>query len=224
MRSRVFYFTLGVLCFLLAIAILLLATQFETDTALADEPDITPTVDPFPRPTDYDIIVAEEIFENGRMFYIQMAGRIWVMFNDEDDNAGTWVAYEDTWNEGMPEFDPAIIPPDGLRQPMRGFGKLWRDNEAIREALGWALDPEFGHLTHYTFEPGDTVETDDGAIVILPGTHTLRSWYGGLFIFDEAEGTWMRDPNSILPPEPEVTEAPEPEVTEAPEATVEPHD
>ena len=40
------------------------------------------------------------------------------------------------------EFDPAITPPSGLRQPERGFGKVWREHPDLREQLGWALEKE----------------------------------------------------------------------------------
>lgn len=209
MRSHAPYFILGAMSLML-VAIFALAIQTDTQTNSTDMPEVLPTVDPFPRPTDYDIIVAEQVFENGRMFYIQMAGRIWVMINGEDHTTGTWAAYEDSWDDTMPEVDSALASPDGLIQPGRGFGKLWRDNPDIREALGWALDPEYGHISHYTFEPGAEVETEDGEIVRLPGIHTLTSWYGGIvYIFDEAEGTWLLDPDSIPTPEPESTETPE---------------
>ena len=52
--------------------------------------------------------------------------------------------YDDFWAPGEPESDPALVPPAGLYQPVRGFGKLWRDNESVRERLGWALAPEQG--------------------------------------------------------------------------------
>jgi hypothetical protein len=156
--------------------------------SLASDPE--PTPDPFPRPTDWEIIVAEQVFENGRMFYLAPNSRIWVMIESEDDETtGEWLVFADTWEEGTPEFDPEITPPDGLHQPIRGFGELWRNSDEIRDALGWALDPEIGHLSRYQFFEGEVVETDDG-MMQLPGTHALLSTYGRTFLFDEAEGTW----------------------------------
>jgi len=205
MRFRIFLVLTFCLLAVLAISSTMLVAQTGTDDGA------TPTLDPFPRPTDYGIIVAEQVFEHGRMFYIQMNGRIWVMVNDDEDGtSGIWTAYADTWTEDMPEFDPNIRPPDGLKQPTRGFGKLWRDNPDVREALGFAYDSEYGHWSRYTFEAGEMVETDNGDMVEQPGTHTLSSWYGGVYIFNEADGTWMLDPASIPPSMPEPTAMPEP--------------
>jgi hypothetical protein len=45
------------------------------------------------------------------------------------------------------ESDPSIVPPEGYYQPVRGFGKLWR--EELRSALGWALAPERSYTAQY---------------------------------------------------------------------------
>jgi len=43
--------------------------------------------------------------------------------------------------EGDPERGGAT-PPAGLFAPIRGFGKLWRENAHVRNTLGWATAPE----------------------------------------------------------------------------------
>ena len=149
-----------------------------------------PTVDPFPAPVIDQIIVAEQAFQNGRMFYLQPNQEIWVMINTEDDTAGVWTRHRDTWSEDLPELDPSIVPPEeDLYQPIRGFGKLWRENPAVREALGWALEDEMGHVTDYAYYAGGEV-TADGEYVPGPGYHTVRSRFGQTYIFDETNGTW----------------------------------
>jgi hypothetical protein len=35
-----------------------------------------------------------------------------------------------------------VTPPAGSYAPWRGFGKVWVENPALAEALGWARDPE----------------------------------------------------------------------------------
>ena len=93
---------------------------------------------------------AEQPFEHGRMIWLERiegyfgTGRaleqvIWVLYED-----GQLEKYDDTWAPDELESDPALVPPAGLYQPVRGFGKLWRDNESVRERLGWALAPEQG--------------------------------------------------------------------------------
>jgi hypothetical protein len=37
-------------------------------------------------------------------------------------------------------YDPKLTPPNGKRQPTLGFGKIWRENDAVRNALGWATE------------------------------------------------------------------------------------
>jgi hypothetical protein len=55
--------------------------------------------------------------------------------------------YADDWNEGDPEDDPTLTPPDGLYQPVRGFGLVWRTYSEVRDRLGWAVDQEVGFDT-----------------------------------------------------------------------------
>ena len=46
-------------------------------------------------------------------------------------------------------------PPAGLVEPVRGFGKVWRENPAVRQALGWATAPENGEQAQVVrFERG----------------------------------------------------------------------
>ncbi|GAB4509684.1 MAG: hypothetical protein OHK0046_05130 [Anaerolineae bacterium] len=165
----------------------------EQATASEESVGVAATVDIFPTPTVNDIIVAEQLFERGRLFYIQPNDTIWLMRyggDGFDQTQGTWSIESDTWEEGMPEIDPELTPPsDNLFQPERGFGKLWRENPDIQEALGWALEPEQGHVTSFQFFPGGEIN-DSGTYVPSQGTYTLRSRYGEVFIFNEADSTW----------------------------------
>ncbi|MEN6480492.1 MAG: PA14 domain-containing protein [Anaerolineales bacterium] len=80
-----------------------------------------------------------QTFLGGYMFWRQDKGQIYALLNN-----GTWYAYADTWNPSIPETDPGIVPPPGYLQPKRGFGKVWRENPAIRSGLSWATIEEFG--------------------------------------------------------------------------------
>ena len=151
------------------------------------------TPDPFPEPVNEPIVIAEQAFENGRMFYIQPRNEIWVLINNDSSGAsGVWSFYDNTWEEGQPESDPALIAPqDGLVQPIRGFGKLWRENSAIQEALGWALDTEYGYWTDYTYYFGGEINSA-GEYVPDAGRHEMVNRDGATFVFDERDGTWER--------------------------------
>jgi hypothetical protein len=149
----------------------------------------TPTLDPFPTPTISEIQVAEQLFENGRMFWLQPTNQIWVMV-ETGDGSGVWTVYEDLFVEGDVEFDPQIVAPTGLLQPERGFGRLWRETEDVQDAIGWALEPEIGYVSHYEYRPAG--EVMDGVYIQAPGYHILSSNYGEVFRFNEINGTWQR--------------------------------
>ena len=94
-------------------------------------------------PTDEATVTwaAFQPFERGLMFWRADLGDIDVLHVD-----GWWAGYDDTWDETQPVDDPALVPPEGLLQPVRGFGKLWREQLGGPQAsVGWALDPERGY-------------------------------------------------------------------------------
>ena len=79
-------------------------------------------------------------FQRGAMLWLEETREVWVL---EDD--GHWERFPDTWTEDQPASDPNLVPPPGLFQPVRGFGKVWR--EALggpAAAVGWAVAPEQG--------------------------------------------------------------------------------
>ena len=97
---------------------------------------------------------AEQRFEAGRMLWLKevryrsetAAGVILVFYDD-----GRWARFDDTWQEGQPEADPSIVAPAGRLQPIRGFGRVWREHAEVRAGLGWATAPEQGYTA--TWQP-----------------------------------------------------------------------
>jgi hypothetical protein len=93
------------------------------------------------------MVSAVQRFEHGTMIWVNQPtweGTVWVYVLFED---GTYQRFRDTFVEGVdPESDPDIVPPEGLYQPIRGFGKVWREGTGaqVRERLGWAIEPEQG--------------------------------------------------------------------------------
>jgi hypothetical protein len=84
--------------------------------------------------------LAWQSFERGTMFWRQDLRLIYVLQQD-----GTWTSYQDTWTEGQPERDPSLLPPSGHYQPIRGFGKVWRDQlGGLKAGIGWATAEESG--------------------------------------------------------------------------------
>lgn len=157
-----------------------------------ETPTATPTPDIQPTAVLGQIQVAEQVFENGRMFWVQPTQQIWVMFNEDGDaTRGDWVQFEDTFQEGEPESDPTITVPEGRYQPTRGFGKLWRSSPEIRERLGFGLTSEFGYVSSYEYHAGGSIGPD-GQWQSGPGYHILFSLYNEQFRFNEADGTWVK--------------------------------
>ncbi|MFN8531017.1 MAG: hypothetical protein U0670_20630 [Anaerolineae bacterium] len=165
-----------------------------TSTPLGPIQAVTPTRTPippnFPTPLVARIQVVEQLYEHGRMFWLEPNREIWVLVVTAEGR-GTWTVYQDTWEEGVdPESDPSLTPPDGLIQPHRGFGKLWREVPGVREALGWAASAEFGYLSDYQYVAGGSIDAN-GQYVPGPGYHVLYSLYGEQFRFNEVDSTWQ---------------------------------
>ena len=131
------------------------------------------------RPAVY-VAAAEQVFENGRMLWLNTgpsrSGPVIYVLSDYPPTSGgrnIYGVYDDTWTEGEPDNDPSIANPEGLLQPIRGFGKVWRTEPGVRERLGWAVSPEQGYggayqLGWYPYGPGSTYyrAADGGAIWI----------------------------------------------------------
>jgi hypothetical protein len=166
-------------------------------TATPVPPTPTPLPAGFPTPVSAQLDIAEEAFQHGRMFWIRENKQIWVMVNVPPDNTagGDWYCYNDTFVEGEPETDPSLVPPEGLYQPRRGFGKLWRNHPDLKDALGWATTPEFELTSDYTYLAGGYVQ--NGQYIAGPGEHRLTTLYHQTISFFESQirgdcmgGTW----------------------------------
>lgn len=76
-------------------------------------------------------------FERGIMIWV--GGPIYVLSSD-----GRFQRFDDTFVAGVDPESGGEIPPPGLIEPIRGFGKVWRSNPSVRTALGWGLAAEGG--------------------------------------------------------------------------------
>jgi hypothetical protein len=106
----------------------------------ANPPDACPA-----RPASFSTLVVQE-FERGRMLWLEAERRIYILYDDV--RGPRYQIRPDEWVPGMPENDPALTPPAGLFQPVRGFGVAWRDVNApegtrARDYLGWAIGEEY---------------------------------------------------------------------------------
>ncbi len=96
-----------------------------------------------------------QAFERGRMIWRSDTAQIIVLFNDIPDPNNpppAWLVMPDPYLPGEPENDPNIVPPDGLQQPQRGFGKLWREVPGLRDRIGWAIGSEVPFTMTFQYE------------------------------------------------------------------------
>ena len=115
----------------------------------------------------------EQRFEGGLMIWLAVTQEIFVLYNDGAIPA--WSRFDDTWVPGVPESDDSLVPPAERVQPVRGFGLVWRENESVRERLGWALEAELGY---------------DGIIQTTGDTTYLRVRDGGILSILPNEEDW----------------------------------
>lgn len=159
--------------------------------SITPTPTITPTPDPFPDAIVGSIYVAEQRFEGGWMFWLQPNSQIWVLTTD-GEGQNIWSVYDDAFVDGEAESDPQILPPEDRFQPIRGFGKLWRENPEVRLAIGWAVGAELGHTTGYAYHHGGYVN-ESNEYVPEPGYHQVESLSGDSFVFIEGARSWRID-------------------------------
>jgi len=123
---------------------------------------------------------AYQPYQNGRMVWVASLGAgaqpaIYALLND-----GTYQRLNDTFVEGVDPESVGSVPPPGLLEPMRGFGKAWRENPPVRDRIGWAAAPEIPTGAQVLpFERGEMIAVDAlGQTLIFvsgaPGTWTAR--------------------------------------------------
>ena len=77
----------------------------------------------------------------------------------------------------MPESDPDFSPPSGRMQPMRGFGKVWRE-------MRTCVSSSDGRLRRKVAASAQVQEFERGAMIrfggrafVLVGTGNQGKWY-----------------------------------------------
>ena len=99
--------------------------------------------------------VAVEKFEKGTMVW--SGEKVYVINND-----GTVKEYQDSFKDGMQLKSGAIPPTAYLQEPVRGFGKVWRENNDVKEKLGWATEKEYlSNAKVTTYENGSLFRLEE---------------------------------------------------------------
>lgn len=116
-------------------------------------------------PVASQVSSASQPFERGSMIWLQGAPNlIYALYNN-----GRFQRFDDTYNANADPFNGGETPPSGLREPVRGFGKVWRQYPNVRSDLGWALaDETGGSATVQRFDRGQMVYLPQrGEILVL---------------------------------------------------------
>lgn len=130
-----------------------------------------------------------QTYEHGVMFWREQDRSIFVLSNlaiGQGQPTDSWWRFDDTYQEGEPEDSMGLSPPPGMSMPVRGFGKVWRSNGFVRDALGWATSGESGmQSTWLQFESGWMMTGPDGRPVyaLVPTgdpPHSTGFHYGAL--------------------------------------------
>ena len=118
--------------------------------------------------------VAFQPFQHGTMVWRSDTREIYVLHGD-----GAWAAHDDAWTSDEPEWDSSISAPEGLIQPKRGFGKVWREHPELRDGLGWGLtEEEGGTAIIHAFERGIMLSVgQDTFVLVVRNDGTPVSWF-----------------------------------------------
>lgn len=110
-------------------------------------------------------------FEGGQMLWRGDTDTIYVLYHN-----GEWDSYPNEWREGDPTY--SCGEESGPATPIRGFGRVWCDNEAVRLALGAVTAAEIGDAA------STAQEFVNGTILIAP--------FGDAFVLVGERGVWRR--------------------------------
>jgi hypothetical protein len=93
-------------------------------------------------PEAWEVATAVQVFEDGFMIWSDHIGWyaqpvIYVVYG-----GNSYQRFDDTFNAAVDAVNGSETPPAGLSEPSMGFGKIWRTQPGVREALGWATSAE----------------------------------------------------------------------------------
>jgi hypothetical protein len=115
--------------------------------------------------------LSEQAFQGGAMLIRSDSKQIMVLVRP----SSRWVSFPNTWRPGEVLTSAGVRPP-GTFEPLRGFGKLWRDQPAVKLQLGWPVYEERNAAgAAQTFENGALVRSSFGVIYVLFNNGTWRS-------------------------------------------------
>lgn len=137
----------------------------------AADPTLTTQIGcPLGMPLAYTAAI--QTFERGMMIYVGSSpSAIYVLYN-----TGIYTRFADTWIDGVDPISGGEVAPSGLYEPIRGFGKVWRNDVTVRNGLGWATQPEAGtNVTLMLFQNGQMIALPTlGQVAVMTTIGTYR--------------------------------------------------
>ncbi len=118
----------------------------------------------------YDVYMAYQTYDEGFMVWRSDSGQIYAFNNNTQVTVVPVASYGHLPDNPVQE----ATPPNRIR-PVRGFGKVWGNFPAIRNALGWATSNEQGFTSNFAVVDRlrVTFTLPDGARVLITGN---ESW------------------------------------------------
>jgi len=118
-----------------------------------------------------------QVFERGIMLWLNGSpSRIYALYSD-----GTYQQFGDTFDENVDPESGGEVPPQGLREPTRGFGKVWRTFDTVKGNLGWAISSEIA-------DSSTIQEFTRGRMVYIPTRGDVLALMANA---DGGTGTWV---------------------------------
>lgn len=120
---------------------------------------------------------AYQTFERGFMVWVSQVGSsgqpgIYVFYSNN-----TYQRFIDTWRDGVDPASMGMAAPGGLQEPVRGFGKVWRESGGVRDQLGWANAAERGgNAVIQIFERGEMVYLSQTGQTYITTAGTPGTW------------------------------------------------
>ncbi len=111
-------------------------------------------------------------YEGGAMVWVASLGdlgqaSIYAIYDN-----GAYQRFNDTWIDGVDPVSVGGDVPPGRVEPIRGFGKVWRESPGVGNTLGWATAPEAGGTAQVQrFERGEMlyVPQNDQTYILVSG-------------------------------------------------------
>ena len=121
--------------------------------------------------------VGEQAFQGGAMLTRADTSQVFVLVR----SSGRWLTFPNTWRPGE-VLAPTGARPPGTLEPLRGFGKVWRDQPSVKLQLGWPVYEE---------------RNAGGSVQVMENGTLVRSSYGVVYALLN-DGTWRTLPDPKL--------------------------